>query len=176
MSLLDTGQMSERDARTVTTLIRSSDVVVCDTVAAAYHGRAWVPLGHDSWAEYCKDELARAPTPQALRREISPLLKAAGMPYRAIGAFTGISHNMVCKDLVASDDYVSLGKRTNSRSKHLDVISRVVNGMQAYDIALTEIVSLDHTITQERAARLRSDLLSSRKSIDRMTKLLKERI
>lgn len=60
---------------------------------AAYHRRAWIALGYESWAAMCDGENLRLP------REVTAELRAGGLSIRAIASVTGISKTQVSDDL-----------------------------------------------------------------------------
>jgi hypothetical protein len=96
-------QLSEVDAVAITSAIRTGLVAVWDKVAAAYHGRAWVPLGYDSWDDYCHSEFdgSRIRIPREQREDIVTSLRDEGLSLRSIASATGQSHETVRKDAMA---------------------------------------------------------------------------
>jgi len=102
-------RFSEADAVAITAAIRSSLIAVWDKVAAAYHGRAWVPLGYDSWDDYCESEFggSRIRIPREQRQDVVTSLRDEGLSLRAIAAATGQSYGTVQAE-AASDQNRSL--------------------------------------------------------------------
>jgi len=214
---VQSSQFAEADAIAITAAIRSDLRAAWDKVAAAYHGRAWVPLGYDSWDDYCEAEFdgSRIRIPREQRRDVVTSLREEGLSLRAIAAVTGQNERTIRRDLAspaanaapASEQPATTGldgktytrttppareevidaevveenavlamsqpARLGPRSKHLAILDRIANAMQGYEVALAEIAVLDCSVTRDEAARLRGEFLRSRKSIDRMTRLLK---
>ncbi|WP_104182881.1 hypothetical protein [Mycobacterium avium] len=82
-------------ARALTDQIKHDAEALWDKIARAYHGRADVALGYESWDAYCIKEFgtARLRIPREERPEMVTSLRQAGLSYRAIEAATGLSRS-----------------------------------------------------------------------------------
>lgn len=89
-------------------------------------------------------------------------------------AYADAASNLLGAELTEDEPVLALPQpaRRGPRAKNVDVLSRIANAMQGYDIVLSEITVLDNSVTQEEAVRLRADLLRTRKSLDRVIGLL----
>lgn len=105
---LETGMLSEAHARSLVDQIRQSTGHLLETMAdievmisTAYEGRAWVPLGYESWDALCVEEFteARMWTSIEERRERTRALSEAGLSTRAIGAVLGVSYKTSQRDI-----------------------------------------------------------------------------
>jgi protein gp37 len=65
-------------------------------VIDAYHRRAWIAGGYDSWESMCDGEGLNLP------RDMTAALRSGGLSLRAIAAVTGVSHMQAGRDLRAS--------------------------------------------------------------------------
>lgn len=111
MSMLDvqtgelTPHMSAASARRLTDEIRATLTVAYDKLVEAWHGRADLALGYESWDAYCGAEFTEArmlrPTPEQ-RREIVAVMRGEGMSTRAIGSAIGVHHDTVAEDVKKS--------------------------------------------------------------------------
>ena len=109
MSEIERIPVSELDAdnaRALTDQIKQTVEVLWEMIAAAYHGRAWVALGYQSWDAYCDNEFqtSRLRLPREERAEVVSSLRDSGLSIRAITAATGASCNTVRCDLREADD------------------------------------------------------------------------
>lgn len=102
--------MSATSARRLTDEIRDTLTVAYDKLVEAWHGRADLALGYESWDAYCGAEFTEArmlrPTPEQ-RREIVAVMRGEGMSTRAIGSALGVGNKTVHRDLdeaTVSDD------------------------------------------------------------------------
>lgn len=102
--------MSAASARRLTDEIRDTLTVAYDKLVEAWHGRADLALGYESWDAYCAAEFSEArmlrPTPEQ-RREIVAVMRGEGMSTRAIGSALGVGNKTIHRDLdeaVVSDD------------------------------------------------------------------------
>ncbi|UEJ82733.1 hypothetical protein Bra3105_18215 [Brachybacterium halotolerans subsp. kimchii] len=104
---LETGTLSEAHARSLVDQIRQSTGHLLETMAdievmisTAYEGRAWLPLGYESWDALCAEEFteARMWTSIDERRERTRALSEAGLSTRAIGAVLGVHKDTVRND------------------------------------------------------------------------------
>lgn len=104
---LETGTLSEAHARSLVDQIRQSTGHLLETMAdievmisTAYEGRAWIPLGYESWDALCGEEFteARMWTSIEERRERTRALSEAGLSTRAIGAVLGVHKDTVRND------------------------------------------------------------------------------
>lgn len=93
--------MGEAEARDLIDSIRSTGDIMWRQIVRAFHGRAWIALGYQSWDELCEHEFdgARIKLPREDRREVVASLRDAGMSTRAIGAAIGVSHETAAGDL-----------------------------------------------------------------------------
>jgi hypothetical protein len=78
--------MDVKAARELTDDIKRDLDAVWGKVVRAYHGRADIALGYESWDEYCVKEFgtARLRIPSEERAELVTSLRAAGLSYRAL--------------------------------------------------------------------------------------------
>jgi len=128
-------RFSEADAVAITAAIRSDLRAAWDKVTAAYHGRAWVPLGYDSWDAYCASEFddSRIRIPREQRQGVVTSLREEGLSLRAIAAATGSDYTTVQKDaaqvignrspvtdLITSSDLAELNVPTPKVTSGLD--------------------------------------------------------
>lgn len=97
-------ELDAKNARLLTDEIKKLVEVLWELVVAAYHGRAWVALGYESWDAYCDNEIqsTRLRLPREERAEVVASLKDSGLSIRAIAAATGASRNTVRCDLRGS--------------------------------------------------------------------------
>lgn len=99
--------MSATSARRLTDEIRETLTVGYDKLVEAWHGRADVALGYESWDGYCAGEFSEArmlrPTVEQ-RREIVASMRAEGMTTRAIGSALGVGNKTVHRDLSSVSD------------------------------------------------------------------------
>jgi len=80
--------------------VESAWNVMVATAIDAFTNRVWIPLGYDTWDEYCAVEVDTAAVhiPRDLRIEIVGQMSTAGMSTRAIGAAVGVDHATVLND------------------------------------------------------------------------------
>ncbi|MGO9032635.1 hypothetical protein [Mycobacterium sp.] len=92
--------LTEDEATKITGRIRTwVKAFPAEDVKRAYFGRIWLPMGYDSWAEWCDCELGGFKLPIEERRAVVTGLAESGMSNRAIGAVTGVDKNTVRSDL-----------------------------------------------------------------------------
>lgn len=89
------------EARALTDQIKDTAAVLWELIVAAYHGRAWIALGYESWDVYCIREFgsSRLRIPREERPDMVCSLRQAGLSIRAIASATGIDKNTVQADL-----------------------------------------------------------------------------
>lgn len=93
-------ELSQADARQLTDKIRDQAAGALALIAAAFHGRADVALGYESWDRYCHAEL-----PALGWRTVGDRARAVaelhdeGMSNRAISHAVGIDEKTVRRDL-----------------------------------------------------------------------------
>lgn len=93
--------LNQQQAQVITEKIRSSMSDLMMLVSKAWHGRVWIALGYESWADYIKGEFEHAPLslPREERAAVSALLRGQGMSTRAIAPALGVHHDTVASDL-----------------------------------------------------------------------------
>lgn len=62
------------------------------------------------------------------------------------------------------------------RRSHLQMLQALTTALDGYTVGVEEITALDSSVTAEEAVRLKDDLSRQTRSLDRIKKLLKERI
>lgn len=94
-------QMSQREARDLTSCIKATISIAWELIAKAYSERAWSALGYPSWDEYCASEFdtCRLRLPREERAVAVSSLRDSGLSLRAIQSATGISRPTIIKDL-----------------------------------------------------------------------------
>ena len=100
--------LSAHAARVLTDGIRDQLTAAYDGVIAAYHGRAWIALGYDSFDAYCKEEFkgtGMVHLSPFQRRDIVGEMREAGMSTRAISSALGVSQSTVVNDLPTEQNY-----------------------------------------------------------------------
>ncbi|KGH48246.1 hypothetical protein IN07_03320 [Modestobacter caceresii] len=96
--------LTEAGARKLTQRIRAKLANVLDLVVQAWEGRAWEPLGYDTWQAYVDAELPELATlrlPVDERREAVAAWAARGMPQRAMAAGLNVAPATVAGDVAA---------------------------------------------------------------------------
>lgn len=121
--------LSESEAVEITGRIRAwVKQFPAEDVQRAFFGRIWIPMGYDSWAEWCDCELDgfRLRAPQ--RREIVAELAESGMSNRAIADVVGVSGQTVnndvkstAKNLAVDPDRTTVGKDGKARPAKRDI-------------------------------------------------------
>jgi hypothetical protein len=92
--------LTEHEATKITGRIRAwVKAFPAEDVKRAYFGRIWLPMGHDSWGEWCDCELGGFKLSVDERREVVTGLAESGMSNVAIGDVIGVS---VRRDKAAS--------------------------------------------------------------------------
>ena len=99
-------ELDADNARALTDQIKTRVESLWELIKQAYHGRAWVALGYQSWAAYCDNEFqtSRLGLPREERAEVGASLRDSGLSIRAITAAPGVSRNTVRCDLRESQD------------------------------------------------------------------------
>lgn len=94
-------QLNKEQARLLTDAIRDALEDLWHLVTQAYLGRAWEPLGYESWDQYCSSELAHARLrlPLEERDALVGSFRRAGMSLRAISSVTGLGKTTVQRSL-----------------------------------------------------------------------------
>ena len=111
------GPMHIGRARFLVDSIRSHVSLAMNAISEAYTGRAWIPLGYDSWDDLCSAEFGmqlRLPVPE--RRALVADLRSEGMSTRAIGSALGIDAETVRRDATAANAAVALVVGVNGKS------------------------------------------------------------
>jgi len=94
--------LTEAGARRLTQRIRAKVADVLDLVLQAWEGRAWEPLGYDSWQDYVDaelPELASLRLPVQERRGAVASWAGRGMPQRAMAAGLNVSPATIAADV-----------------------------------------------------------------------------
>ena len=94
--------LTEAGARKLTQRIRAKLSDVLDLVLRAWEGRAWEPLGYDSWQAYVDaelPELASLRLPVDERRSAVAAWAARDMPQRAMAAGLNVSPATIAGDV-----------------------------------------------------------------------------
>lgn len=93
--------MDKQQALELTKKIRQARKDLTDLVIQAFDGKAWIPLGYNSWDDYCaaefKSDYLRLPKEE--RIQAVTRRKQAGMSNRAIASSLGVAHSTVVNDL-----------------------------------------------------------------------------
>lgn len=92
-------QLTESEARALTSQIRVSVHDLLPLIRTAYRRRADLALGYAAWIDYCDAELSGLRLSVGDRQETVTALRADGMSQRAIGAAVGVSREQVRRDL-----------------------------------------------------------------------------
>jgi hypothetical protein len=91
--------LTEDEATKITGRIRAwVKAFPAEDVKRAYFGRVWLPMGYDSWAEWCGCELGVFKLPAPERREVVTGLAEEGMSNRAIAAVVGVHSSTIDAD------------------------------------------------------------------------------
>lgn len=91
--------MSADEAHEFVKFIRAAQHEIPYRIADAYHRRAWVALGYQSWHEMCVGEGMQIRPPRDERSALVLELRAAGLSTRAIASATGAAQDTVRRDL-----------------------------------------------------------------------------
>lgn len=89
-------------------------------VVDAYRRRAWIALGHESWAAMCEKEDLRLP------REVTAELRAGGLSIRAVASVTGVSLKTAHRDAT-----VSSGQESDTVARPIQGLNGKSYGAQA---------------------------------------------
>lgn len=94
--------LTAEGARRLTARIRDALALADDLLVQAWQGRAWEPLGHETWEAYVAAELPqlrliRLEVPD--RRQRAEAMRDAGMSHRAIAATMGVAEGTIRNDL-----------------------------------------------------------------------------
>lgn len=95
-------------ARSLVEQIKSSVSVARDALSEAWHDRAWIPLGYESWDALCDAEFegVRLQLPASERRQEVEGLHREGLSTPAIASALGISQPTAWRDTQAySNEY-----------------------------------------------------------------------
>ncbi|MFF2452127.1 hypothetical protein [Isoptericola sp. NPDC058082] len=99
---VDTTAMTEAEARASVDEAKQSITRFAECIVEQVERRAWLALGHGSWAEMREAEYggeASFLVPTAKRRELVARLRAAGLTQREIAATAGVAERTVRYDL-----------------------------------------------------------------------------
>ncbi|MGO9099047.1 MAG: hypothetical protein ACLP9Y_06250 [Mycobacterium sp.] len=90
-------------ARALTDEIKRDVEATWTKIVTAYLGRAWVPLGYESWDAYTDAEFesVRLRLPREERQDVVCSLRESGLSIRAIASGVGISDQTVQRDLAS---------------------------------------------------------------------------
>jgi transposase-like protein len=93
--------MDKQQALELTKKIRQARKDLTDLVIQAFDGKAWIPLGYDSWDDYCAAEFESdyLRLPKEERIQAVTRRKQAGMSNRAIASSLGVHESTVRDDL-----------------------------------------------------------------------------
>ncbi|HEX9992480.1 MAG TPA: hypothetical protein VGB14_06110 [Acidimicrobiales bacterium] len=100
MTLVDTetGEVVEvlsfEDARDILNRLKVVAENMCSLVEQLYFGRAWIPLGYESWDDLCSKELRFLLVALPKEHTIGSL-RQAGMSNRAVASAVGVSEATV---------------------------------------------------------------------------------
>lgn len=108
--------MSEASARESVDRARTHLEAAAEEVVRQINGRAWIPLGYDSWDEMREAEYrgAAVMVPRADRPELVARLRAEGLSQRQIGDTLGVAESTVRGDIRNSADTAQPATRTDS--------------------------------------------------------------
>lgn len=129
--------MSEAHARDVVDRIRQTTGRLLEAMAdveqlitTAYQGRAWVALGYASWDELCTAEFTEARMWASVeeRQQRTRTLADAGMSTRAIAAVLAVSRETARKDVLATDNKLSVANPVTSDDAGLGASGGAVAG------------------------------------------------
>lgn len=104
MSEVEELTLNATDARVLIERIRVHATAALDAMTEAWHGRAWVALGYDSWDHLCKEEFVGLQLPRDERQALHRDLRDEGMSMRAIAATTGAHFTTVANDLMGVEN------------------------------------------------------------------------
>lgn len=78
---LETPPYTKAQARRVTERIKLDLIGVWHSIADAYKGRIWIPLGYSNWDEYCATEFgtSRLRLPREERADVVGSLRESGL-------------------------------------------------------------------------------------------------
>lgn len=100
MSTVAVADMTQDEAREFIAYVRNQQRELPKRIRDAWHRRAWIALGYQSWDTMCVAErIQLRGLPRDERQEMVLDLRAAGMSTRAIGSALGVSHPTVLNDL-----------------------------------------------------------------------------
>jgi predicted transcriptional regulator len=94
-------ELDAENARALTDQIKSRVETLWELIKAAYHGRAWIALGYESWDAYCDSEFqtSRLRLPREERADVVVSLRDSGVSQRAIALATGLSQPTISREL-----------------------------------------------------------------------------
>lgn len=101
-----TSKFTADEARKLTEEIKSDYGSLQTKIAAAWRGRIWLALGHESWQDYLDVEFQGVSLrpPKELEDQVLSELREAGMSTRGIAAATDMSQPTVYRRLEESTD------------------------------------------------------------------------